>query len=308
MCKYDLSEFKERLVTEINEILIEKGYAYTSAIVLFPHNGKEKEFVMFKDISNDSDVSEMTFESQGGFELSTLYDTYLDGCSIQDLAIAAIERFMEGSELGHDLEDYVRHLTREEVLANVSVRLLPLDVMGREGFSYVRQWNDLSVVLDIAILSNECIKGSMCLTEQFLAWFGITVDEAYLTAYENIRKEPYILMNYPSVENGCTKGLMNMFHYSNQNIHYGAKMVLNTKPLKELAERLDSDLYLCPSSVHEWIVLPKNEMPISNLLDIHSSVQEMLGEFEKLSSSVYVYRRDLDAVGQVSLVNYEKEV
>ena len=71
-------------------------------------------------------------------------------------------------------------------------------------------------------------------------------------------------------------------------IYYGDK-------LKEIADKLDSDIIILPSSIHEVIILKSNGMAYDPDA-LKSMVQEVNGNEvspeERLSDSVYLYRRD----------------
>ena len=99
-----------------------------------------------------------------------------------------------------------------------------------------------------------------------------------------------------------------MYLYSSAEQYYGTKMIFNKKPLKELADKLGSDLYLCATSVHEWIIVSVDEIPLSCLIEAHQVLQSVMEQQERLSDSIYIYKRDLDSVGKVSVLKLEKEV
>ena len=84
-----------------------------------------------------------------------------------------------------------------------------------------------------------------------------------------------------------------MLIISNKRKFHGASMIGNTDLLLTLAERLDSDFYILPSSVHELIVIPSTLVEgVAYLQDIVWLINrtEIKAE-EYLSDEVYFFDR-----------------
>lgn len=88
--------------------------------------------------------------------------------------------------------------------------------------------------------------------------------------------------------------LSQMISITNKHNSYGAAMVLNVPVLKKLTDLLGSDLYLLPSSVHEFFAIRTNPaINIRLLMGVVKSVNEGLPRSELyLSDSVYYYDRE----------------
>jgi hypothetical protein len=85
-----------------------------------------------------------------------------------------------------------------------------------------------------------------------------------------------------------------MWVISNDRGVNGAISVLYEDKLQELAERLDSDLYIMPSSIHEMIAIPAFTDEPDKLAEMVTEVnmdQVALGE--RLSNQVYHYDKNL---------------
>ena len=91
-----------------------------------------------------------------------------------------------------------------------------------------------------------------------------------------------------------------MLVLSNNNRINGANNILNNSKLKEVATKINSDLIILPSSIHEILLLPTNnntEMGIDDLKGMVMSVNsDKVEPEEQLSDTVYIYRKDLDKV------------
>lgn len=87
-----------------------------------------------------------------------------------------------------------------------------------------------------------------------------------------------------------------MFILSNETNLYGAACVLYKNVLKEFAEKLHSNLYVLPSSVHEVILIPTDlESDPEFLADMVKEVNATSIEREEvLSDHVYYYDRETD--------------
>ena len=85
-----------------------------------------------------------------------------------------------------------------------------------------------------------------------------------------------------------------MYILTNTDGINGATAMLYSSQLHELAVRLDSNLYILPSSVHEVIVVPANDrFDPFNLMELVKEVNKtvVLPE-EILADNVYYYKRD----------------
>ncbi|MCD8082833.1 MAG: DUF5688 family protein [Clostridiales bacterium] len=81
---------------------------------------------------------------------------------------------------------------------------------------------------------------------------------------------------------------------TNQSGLYGSACILYPDMLREIAGRLDSDLALLPSSVHEILILPADpDTPYQELSQMVTSInREQVDCEDQLSNQVYLYRRD----------------
>lgn len=88
-----------------------------------------------------------------------------------------------------------------------------------------------------------------------------------------------------------------MYALSNKRLTWGAASIVYEKLLEDLANKLDCDLYLLPSSLDEIIVLP-TKLPETKINDetvkelLKAGNKESITEEEWLSDNVYIYRKD----------------
>ena len=78
----------------------------------------------------------------------------------------------------------------------------------------------------------------------------------------------------------------------------GAVLLYFKDVLKDLADELDSDLWILPSSIHEILAVPVNE--VGQAMDLKEMVKsvntEQVSENEQLSDNIYLYSRDTNTV------------
>lgn len=89
-----------------------------------------------------------------------------------------------------------------------------------------------------------------------------------------------------------------MYLLTNQTKLYGATCLLYKDILKEFTDKLDANLFIIPSSVHEVILVPVSDA-LSNeyLTDLIREVNATeLSLDEALSDHVYLYTREDDAI------------
>lgn len=88
-----------------------------------------------------------------------------------------------------------------------------------------------------------------------------------------------------------------MFVLSNKRKINGASIILYNEQLAQLSEKLNDDLLIMPSSIHEVLAVPASSM---NAIDLKQMVREVndteVSEQEILGYSVYRYNRKTGAV------------
>ncbi len=81
-----------------------------------------------------------------------------------------------------------------------------------------------------------------------------------------------------------------MYVVTNSKRIFGASAVLYEDGMQMLADRLDDNLYLIPSSIHEWIAVPQNFATLDYLSEIVHEVNfSQVDLEERLSNEVYHY-------------------
>ena len=90
-----------------------------------------------------------------------------------------------------------------------------------------------------------------------------------------------------------------MYVMSNEQKQFGAATLLYKNSIKELSDKTESDIFIIPSSVHELILIPANNVLSRENLD------EMIKDVNAtevpltdiLSDHAYIYSRETDSIG-----------
>lgn len=163
---------------------------------------------------------------------------------------------------------------------------------------------DLVKVYYVSVNSEKLGKGTILIHNSHLDVWGISAEQLGAVADENT---PELL----PVEIGSMYEVMKsllgddmeedfkeypMYVATNHNKLFGAAVLCYPGAIKELAEQLESDLFILPSSTHEVIiVLPKGDDSADALKEMVCEVNStMLQSEEILSDSVYYYSRETD--------------
>ncbi len=89
-------------------------------------------------------------------------------------------------------------------------------------------------------------------------------------------------------------GGIRMFVLTNMDRYYGDSIILYPGLLQEIRKNMDHDLFLLPSSVHEFIMVPDTgDIGGDELSELVKSVNETsVGAEDYLSDSVYLFKDD----------------
>jgi len=146
--------------------------------------------------------------------------------------------------------------------------------------------------------------------------WGITVDELYQLAKENtIRKLPAAFMPMLEVirDIANTEGLPSCFEeegedgddlmyvLTNQEKYLGAGCILYPNLLKDIADKLKSNLFILPSSIHECIIMPDSGKFTTKMLEelVTDMNEHFLHKEEVLSNKIYYYNAEEEMIKSI---------
>lgn len=166
---------------------------------------------------------------------------------------------------------------------------------------------DLSIVYYIDLGSEYGVSKSTHITYTMLEILGLTLEELDAIALRNLktskpRIEPMISRMLEMVglsgvfdEEDFTETEKSMFILTNAEKTNGAISILNRELLADFAHRQGTDLWLIPSSIHEFIIVPDcSGMSAKELNQIIQEVNQdetCVKSYEILSDHCYYYSK-----------------
>lgn len=166
---------------------------------------------------------------------------------------------------------------------------------------------DLAIVFCCLLESSPAGNATILIFQHHLKFWSITKDDLYALAAQNtpkllsydlrnmsdILKELMTDADAACIDSGRTTAVP-MYVLSNQLKLNGSVCILYHNLLKEFADRMESDLYILPSSIHEVLIIPaRYGNSYEDLSDMVREVNasQLSGE-EVLSDHVYYFSRD----------------
>lgn len=215
--------------------------------------------------------------------------------------------------------DLMEEDTDEEIIA--MIRILSREAIPQFDFSRVKDWNEgkkhcmviarpvtkdaavtmpfLDIELCVRIRFDE--NHSTLVTQDILENYGITKEQLFEDANE---EQVYIVKTVIDHLNELSEVLEEerieeadddygrLLMATNKEYFYGAGAIAHQSLMYMIAEIVDGDLYILPSSVHEILICPAN-VEIEGMKEmVKQTNQECVPMEDFLSNNVYIYRKD----------------
>jgi len=195
-----------------------------------------------------------------------------------------------------DITDYEK--AKENVF--VSVRN---GEMNQEQFANIphEEVGDLAVTYRVHVDMKDLESwGTVLVTNDILKQMGVDEDTLRQDAWKNTKeKEPYTFQTLGEVIKGMMgpaaddfpMELPQIYVLSNTEKHDGAVYLCDKETLGEIADRLQDDLVILPSSIHECLVLPASTADDLDYLKgmVEAVNEQEVSPAEKLSDNVYQF-------------------
>ena len=245
------------------------------------------------------------FDETNGFSVSPtiyindMYDDYKETGSLEITLRIAAQRMITGME---SASKRVAPIDFSNVQEKIVFQLVNTE-QNREMLkdSPHRQFLDLSIIYRWVNKVDENELQSLIIRNEFADYLGFTEERLFQLAMENTKRIFPVCIKTITEVLSEMMGLWEMpmeddekmWVISNTQGINGAAVLLYEDGIHELAERLDSDLFILPSSIHEVIAIPSrfaspNELA-KMVLDVNVN-QVALGE--RLSNQVYHYSKE----------------
>ena len=169
------------------------------------------------------------------------------------------------------------------------------------------RWCDLAVVFYYSIEDSMLGRASILIHNNHLDMWGQDIDVLYRNAQHNMRRYmPELLVSMQELVAEMT-GIQSkdeadkLYVLTNCEKMYGASAMLYSNKIGELADRMQSDLLILPSSVHEVLLLPddrEREYEFYRRMVEEVNTTQVEPE-EVLSFSLYRYNREKAEIEEI---------
>lgn len=167
-----------------------------------------------------------------------------------------------------------------------------------------KEFLDLAVLYRVRVRSDERLNGTILVTREMCDHlYGISEEELDAAARKNGEKEGFQVMTMGSAIKELMDGSITpvvddfpMYVLLNDRKDNVGIMCF-TEYFRELADLLNSDLYILPSSIYELMAVPESHFEELELQQIVSEINNsVVNEEEFLSNSIYKYTRENDRI------------
>ena len=201
-----------------------------------------------------------------------------------------------------------RTYTKDVVLKNVRYALFDPKSLQDNAFS--AEFLDMAVVFAIVDTSNPYRIRYKIVDAADMVSLDIRLNEIMDAANANCKKVGYRIM---PMEDAISEIIgieipsdapYPMYVGTNPERILGASILMYETYLEDLAAQIEDNLCIAPSSIHEVLIFPLSLVQPSKIIEIVRDVNRtVVLPQEKLSDSVYIYRRGTHAISQATLKN-----
>lgn len=202
-------------------------------------------------------------------------------------------------------------ITKEGILSTVVFQMT--ERKGHEDFlngKYYIPWQDLAAYPVAKVMVGE-LEGTIVLEKELMEKLNISEEELFAAAMKNQKPQllhlPSLIAAQTSMEIPIEDVLSIMepipplYVITNPSRMEGASAVLDKELLRKAAEKIGGDFYLCPSSIHEFVLAPIT-VPAEYMQETVTSINsEVVAPEDKLSDTLYYYDRKLEQVKTVAI-------
>ncbi len=246
--------------------------------------------------------------------MNIYYEKYLAGESVNEMVEDIIRIYKRSREDNEKNELHIRY-ELDEMESCIIFRLINYDKNRKllMDVPYI-QFMDLAVTFHCLVKNNEKSIGTIRITNEHIRnW---KVDIGYLKEIARVNTPilfPPVIRNMNEILNEILQGedfyqvmsdgaepakTNTMYVITNAKGINGASCLLYPAVIKNLAQKLDSDLYILPSSIHEIIAVKANGTMNKKafremVFDVNRT---QVPEEDILSDNVYFYSRERDAI------------
>lgn len=286
-----MNEFIELILTETRKILGENYKVLSKQVD--KKNNTHYESIIILDNNNYSNTTPAIY-------LENFYQMYMDGKDIQSIAELIIDCYKEHSNVEFDVSKFMNfeiaknYICYELVNTKENLELLR-EIPHREFF-------DLSIIYYVKVnnfMGEDEFAGITIHSEHLTKIWNVTEEDLYYYASFNTpRLLGHSLMKMTEISErvgiAYDTEYENLYILSNRYHVRGASVILYTDILTAISKAFDMNLWIIPSSVHEWIIaFDCKEVDYEFLIEtiLHINKHDLAKE-EVLGTHPYFFNKD----------------
>lgn len=230
------------------------------------------------------------------------YESYLEGYTMEEILSDIAGSLIEAEKNAEPLKAMLKERDMDDIIKeNVCLKLINT-MQNKKLLMHVphKEFNDLSIICTWVTQIGDTISTAN-ITNNLLEAMEISEDKLFELAKENTKRilQPVVMSMDEVIKKqfGIDMDLLSeepsmMYVLSNEKGHFGATTVLFADEVDKVAQRAGEDLYLIPSSIHEFLAIPQSVMNLDKIMSmVYDINMESLELGERLSNEVYRYDR-----------------
>ena len=263
------------------------------------NNSMELTGITISNNSNKENITPIIY-------LNGFYEDYQNGTSLEKIC-KEITFLYENNKITFDINCVTDF---EKVKNNICYKIINTEKNRKllENTPHI-EIEDLSIVFYILIDNKKDIGdiGSVTIKNDMLNYWNIGIRDLKKIAFNNTQNKLKASINSmrdtllelttedigDEIINFVDENRMPIYVCSNNKRINGASVILYKGLLKSFSDKLNSDFYILPSSIHEIILIPANiEIKVKHLKEMVKDVNTFqVAEEDILSDNVYYYNR-----------------
>lgn len=299
----------------------------TLANMVQEHYGKEVQTTITPIAKNNGVIRiGMKIQQRGNHISPLIYmedyvDQYKEGRPIEDIVKEIVGIYDENQVDNGIVEGFTDY---EKMRDKIFVKLINME-RNKTFLKNIPNYHFMDLAVVCYVKLQECEEGEMTtmIHNNHLRAWNIKRKELFRNAMENTRKveKPQVMdmskvlrkiaesmgIDSENIPEDMYDETIELYVLTNQSGYNGAVSFLLPDVLKNFADRIESDVVILPSSVHEVLLLKRGSD--TSCEELKEMVQEInadqVAEEERLSNNIYIYMKDS---GKISIVGESEEM
>ena len=232
--------------------------------------------------------------------LDSFFNRYQDNENINDLADEIVDTYQRLAD-PVSVKGFKEGITDYETAKELLCVTLVNRELNKDAEYLKKEFLDLYIVPKLVVDDFSSGFGTVKIRKSWLDAWGVTEEQLYADAIKN--SEELLPATVKSMKELFAERYSTdisdngMFIITNSKMLNGASAVLYDGVLKELSARMDSDLIIIPSSIHECLAVSADEFSPLCVTQMVKEVNESeVDDQEILSDHAYLYKRSTGVI------------